>query len=224
MTADAPTPQMSVIPGRATPFSRYRGPNGLPSGPMSRVPTADATPPEASVVPAAPTVVVTPPATVVAPAAAPAAAPTARLTTRIPNRQPAPQGVDKWQHNNALALGVLTGNETAEERQAKIKAYMEKAGASGTDPAAFSAQLQKDAIALQQRLKAAGLYTGAIDGKLGDLSAAGIEAGRQRLPENMRDLPPVDLLRQQPAPAPAPAAAPVLPPRPRTVPSPRPGG
>lgn len=211
MAADAPP--MTVIPGRATPFRRF---GLLPQAPISR-PPHEPTPPVAVIAPDAPPIVLTP----AAPVAAPAVAPAAPLTTRIPNRQPAPAGVDKWQHNNALALGVLTGSETPEQRAAKIKAYMEKAGiagATGTDEAAFTAQLRKDAIAVQQLLKSQGLPVGAIDGKLGDISAAAIAAARQRLPEAARDTPTIDLLRQAQAAAPAPAApAPVAVERPRMV-------
>lgn len=204
---------MTVIPGRATPFRRF---GLLPQAPISR-PPHEPTPPVAVIAPDAPPIVLTP----AAPVAAPAVAPAAPLTTRIPNRQPAPAGVDKWQHNNALALGVLTGSETPEQRAEKIKEYMKKAGATGTDEAAFTAQLRKDAIAVQQLLKSQGLPVGTIDGKLGDISAAAIEAGRQRLPEAARDTPTIDLLRQAQAAAPAPAApaaaAPVAVERPKMV-------
>ncbi len=197
METDAPA--MSVMPGRSTPFRRFGLlPGAVEPPPMSRRPVVTP-PPVAAVEPEAAPVALPPAAPAVA---APPAAPAARPTARIPNRQAAPQGVDKWQHNNALALGVLTGSENAEDRAKKIAEYMKKAGATGTDEAAFTAQLHKDAIAAQRLMKSQGLPVGTIDGKLGDISAAAIEAGRQRLPEAARDTPPIDLLRQAQAASP----------------------
>lgn len=88
----------------------------------------------------------------------------------IPNGVAAPNGVDKWKHNNALVLNILDGTESVAEQRQKVIAYMQRNGFEQFDDAMFRQQLTKDAVIRQQILAARGLYHGAIDGKLGDFS------------------------------------------------------